>query len=289
MDTKEINDFYERLYFHELNSRDSIHTRAQINFALIFTGLSVIAYMLRVLDFTENSDLAYFCAFFLCISIGIFIWSGLIAKKAFYGGQYKAVADPTRINEYRELYKTHINEVEKYNKEYPDNLQEVPELDKAMADFVKNQIIECTTHNTHENVARFSYIHDSLQKLLYSAVALLIGSTIFILADLDASSPRKEFAVKNKTLVTEVTNLNTKINEQLNIQNRTINDNMKIINEIMAKHLNSSSETALANITLLTTLNENAKSQISNINNTNKLLHNINESLLVEKKRADIE
>ncbi|EPW4410376.1 hypothetical protein ACWLOZ_004496, partial [Vibrio parahaemolyticus] len=71
MKQEKLFEFYEKLYFHEMQNRDTLYTRVQINFALIFTGFSIVSYMLRMLDFSSNKELALVFAALAILSVTI--------------------------------------------------------------------------------------------------------------------------------------------------------------------------------------------------------------------------
>ncbi|WP_199525373.1 hypothetical protein [Pseudoalteromonas sp. bablab_jr011] len=208
MNKKDLTSLFEKLYFHELNIRESTFTRVQINFAIFFTGYSIIFYMWRVLDF--NSSVVAIASFLTLSIISILIsLKGLYyLVRAFWGTEYRAVPNSDEINSYYSQMMKYISEVKDYNKNYPENSQEVPKINEIMSDFYHSKLTECSTNNSLANETRFMYLHNSIRWLLFSAVPFIIASIIFVINDLDTSSPRKEILIKDTSVSSELNKTN---------------------------------------------------------------------------------
>ncbi|PTO74856.1 hypothetical protein [Vibrio splendidus] len=203
--------FYERIYFHEMETREKLFTRIQISFALFFTGYSIASYMVRMLDFTSHKSVA--TAF-----VVLTIVSGLISLVgvrhlviAFWGSVYKGMSSPAETDKYRQDVQEYASSIVEYNNQYPDNKQPLVDLDDMVSQFVFEQLRDCASHNTKVNDSRFAHVHNSIRWLLVAIIPFAIASALFVSFDLDASSPRKETLIHNRSLVEEVDKLSKKI------------------------------------------------------------------------------
>ncbi|MEO9495818.1 MAG: hypothetical protein ABJG42_15175 [Vibrio splendidus] len=211
MKREKLFEFYERLYFHEMQNRDTLYTRVQINFALIFTGFSIVSYMLRMLDFSSNKELALVFAVLAILSVTVSARGVFFLVKAFWGTEYKGVPDPAETDRYRIEVENHKESILQYNRDYPENKQPEIDIEVVLSQFLIEQVRDCATHNTYANEIRFTHVHNSIKWLLLAAVPFLFASVLFVAFDLDASSPRKEALIYNQSLVEKLDSINGEI------------------------------------------------------------------------------
>ena len=211
MKQEKLFEFYEKLYFHEMQNRDTLYTRVQINFALIFTGFSIVSYMLRMLDFSSNKELALVFSALAILSVTISSRGVFYLIKAFWGTEYKGVPDPVETDRYRVEVENHAESILQYNKDYPENKQPEVNVEAVLSKFLLEQVRDCATHNTYANEVRFTHVHNSVKWLLLAAIPFLSASVLFVAFDLDASSPRKETLIYNQSLVEKLASINGEI------------------------------------------------------------------------------
>lgn len=200
MDKRQLFELYEKTYFHEMEVREKLVGRVQINFALIATGFAVLSYMVRMLDFSRNHIVLglFIVAILLCISLSCFCVYHLV--KAFWGNEYEGMPTGRDIDNYRDEMVAYKSQIEVYNKENPDSLVPEVDVDKSVSDFIYSKFRDCSSHNTFVNDSRSAHIHDSFRWLLRTTIPFIAASVFFIAGDLDISSPRKETPILNSSL-----------------------------------------------------------------------------------------
>ncbi|MGF1788694.1 hypothetical protein L4D00_23135 [Photobacterium swingsii] len=213
MRKEKLFDLYEKLYFHEMEVREKIVGRVQVNFALVATGYTIISYMVRMLDFEQNQYLinTFFFLVVLSLLLSGFCLNDLI--RAFWGNEYQGIPSPLETDKYREEVLVHSAAITKYNADYPDNTQPAVNSEELVTDYLYGKYRDCSAHNTEANDIRSARIHHSFKWLLISAVPFILASMVFIGGNLDVSSPRKETPISDKLVAQELSKLTLLITE----------------------------------------------------------------------------
>ena len=84
-------------------------------------------------------------------------------------------------------------------------------VEEYLGNFIMRKYAEIADKNAEINEIRRQYIANSLKWLLKGAVLLIFAGFVFVLFDLDLSSPRKPVAIYDKNLVLEIKNLNNNL------------------------------------------------------------------------------
>ncbi|WP_273761176.1 hypothetical protein [Aeromonas hydrophila] len=213
MNRESLFKMYEKSYYHEMETREKIAGRVQINFALAAAGFTVISYMIRMLDFDKNLFLIILCciSIFACLILSFFCIKSLI--NAFWGNEYKGIPTANEIDRYRNELIAHNAKIDIYNHNYPGNIQPSTNVEQKTYDFIYEKFRDCSSHNSEINESRYLSIHDSFRWLLYSGIPFLISISIFIMGDLDVSSPRKETLISDKSIDSRLKELNVIISD----------------------------------------------------------------------------
>ncbi|MCD9493374.1 hypothetical protein [Photobacterium carnosum] len=215
MNKKNLNDLYEKMYFHEMEVREKLVGRVQINFALIATGFAIISYMVRMLDFEQNRWIIVFFILSILISLVLSIFCIRYLVKAFWGNEYEGMSTALEIDTYRRELLEYAEKTKTYNSQYPKEAQPEVNVDQYISDFVYNKFRDCSSYNTIVNDRRSKYVHESFGWLLYSSIAFLIAGSLFVIGNLDVSSPIKETPIINATLNKQLTAIAVSL-EQIN-------------------------------------------------------------------------
>lgn len=195
----ELLNHYEKLYFHEMEVKEKIIPRVQLNFAFLATIFTVVIYMVRMVDYSESFK---FIVLFY-ISIGIFIFisyfsvSNLI--RAFWGYEYKGLPTPDETEDYKFKLEQHNKEITKYNEKYPNNQQDLNRVQELVSNYLYNQFKGCATFNAYVNDSRSVFIHQSIKWIFFSLVPFIFCCIFFLIGDLDSSSPQKKQALSEKS------------------------------------------------------------------------------------------
>lgn len=204
MDDKEMLAFHKEMHFHEMEARDRLTFRIQMVFALVFTVYSIIGYMLRTLDYEE--PLYLLLTFYLLVGVSFLISIACVHQmvRAFWGNEYKAMPFARDIQEYKIGMVKYAKEIKSYNESYPNAKQNEIQVGKAVEGYILNKFIECASHNAGVNVERSWRIHQVFKWLLILSMPFFLAGAVFILFDLDTSSPRKDAYIIDRALVEEV-------------------------------------------------------------------------------------
>jgi len=215
MNKQNLYELYEKTYFHEMEVREKLVGRVQINFALIATGFAIISYMIRMLDFEQSHPVIgiFLLSVFISLALSIFCIRHLV--RAFWGNEYEGMPVALEIDNYRNELLVHAKNIIDYNSLYPEEAQPEVDVDKEVASFVYNKFRDCSSHNTKVNDQRSEHVHKSFGWLLYSSVPFFIASSLFVIGNLDVSSPRKETLIINASLNEQLTTIAASL-EQLN-------------------------------------------------------------------------
>jgi hypothetical protein len=185
-----FEDSVSERYFHELEDRERIAARAQFNYAVYASFITVTAYMLRMVDF-ESPLLAliifYEAIFASIIPLAISIrltWSVLTGYKYFTVPKMEAIID------YKNELIKRAKDIEEQNKLNNTHIPlNDPEAD--LDSFTIEIMSECIDQNYKVNELRRDFYRKSLTYFLYASIPLVVSSVIFVGSDLDVSSPRK--------------------------------------------------------------------------------------------------
>lgn len=185
MNRDELFSFYEKLYFHETESKNQISNRLQITLAILVSYASVYAYFLKQTEF----KLTFWCLLFIATtaaSILIFCVSIYFFKCAFLGHTYEMLPTAKETEEYRQLLIT--------------TYQGYQDSEKLVSNYLKEYIFnyynECSSINTRVNDFRSHSLHYANKFILYNLFALTLAFFIFCLAGLDKDTTNKQIDVK---------------------------------------------------------------------------------------------
>ncbi|EAR62799.1 hypothetical protein [Neptuniibacter caesariensis] len=197
MKKADLNDLYKEFYFHELDVREKVTNRLQLTFAFHATVLTIIAYMMKTLDTEASSNLVLVFYGAMILTVAILARSIFFTVQAFWGNTYTAVASPNKIESFRKSALEHEEKIKKYNSELGDKDRVAYSADDALSDYLYDEYAKCTSHNIEVNFNRGVWLHKAIKYLLITAVPLVIGSGVFVVGDMDGSSPRKEVLIKH--------------------------------------------------------------------------------------------
>ncbi|CAI2312765.1 hypothetical protein [Vibrio parahaemolyticus] len=204
MDKKSLFKLYRELYFHEMDVKEKLVARTQISFAVVVTAFTVISYMIRMLDYNSNCYAVAFFVVFVSISTLILIASLWFLIHSFSWRSYRGIPSPSKTDNYRIELIEHRDALVAYNEENPEHQQELYDVDEVMESYLYENFKVCSTHNTEVNDGRSGYARDGFKWVLTALLPLAIASSIFIIADLDTSSPRKELLIKDSNVTAQL-------------------------------------------------------------------------------------
>lgn len=189
---------YEKMYIYEEEIKNSISVKTQIMFTAIFVLASSTIYLARFLDFTANPTIAYAISLLVTLTLIISAASTYFNYKAFSGSEFNRMPYAEKIQEYHDEQTKYNNDLIKYNSEVAQH-EQIPLINpvKETESFISSTYISCSTHNALVNEKRSRWVFKAISAFLMACVPLGIGSLLFVLFDMDTSSPRKNFAIKD--------------------------------------------------------------------------------------------
>lgn len=207
-----IHTTYEKMYAYEEEIKNSISIKTQIIFTAIFALASATIYLARFLDFTFNPKIAYVISFLAATTLVISAISTYFNCKAFSGSEFNRMPYAEKIKEYYESQIEYNDELAKYNAQVAQH-EQIPLINpaKETASFISNTYISCSTHNALVNEERSRWVFKALSTFLMACIPLAIGSLLFVLFDMDTSSPRKNFAIKDTYVGDQIAALKTQL------------------------------------------------------------------------------
>jgi len=186
MDENKLFELYEKLYFHEVESRDKISARLQIPLAITLTILGVIANIVKGLSFNLSSLWCYL--FWILFGLGVVLFIFAVTKfiRSFYGHSYQFLPTACDTEEYR------LKLIDTY-KDY-ENGEQLSR--KYFNEYLYKYYNECSSKNTKINDCRSEALHKCNTYLILCALPLAVAFLTFTFGGIDKNSEDKEYKVK---------------------------------------------------------------------------------------------
>lgn len=212
MSHKNIEVTYEKMYAYEEEIKNSISIKTQLIFTAIFALTSTTIYLARFLDFTGKPEIAYIISFFVVLVLIISATSTYFNYKAFSGSEFNRMPYAKKIKEYYDDQVQYNFELEKYNAQVAqhERIALINPTEETEA-FISNTYISCSTHNALVNEERSRWVFKAIATFLMACIPLAIASLLFVLFDMDTSSPRKNFAIKDTYVGGEIASLKNQL------------------------------------------------------------------------------
>ncbi|MCF7504085.1 hypothetical protein [Vibrio sp. L3-7] len=179
MDKKDVLDIYREQFAFENDRKKDITAQAQIRFALIATGATLLVYMARNVDLDASLPLLAF--FTICSSISAVIFVVVVYKltDAFWGNEYS--------------YLPPMDETEEYRQSLGNSASMATE---TFEDYLIEEYSACSGENRKTNKKRQDKLNSIVKWLKASIIPFVLSGGVFLLFDLDSSSSRKVTEIK---------------------------------------------------------------------------------------------
>ncbi|EJI1384879.1 hypothetical protein J4H27_03760 [Vibrio alginolyticus] len=182
--------FYEKQYYHEIETKQKIDLRLQTIIIFTFAWLNVASYTLQVIDY-ENNKIIAIIFYNLMAMYAVFIFISLrYSIFYFYGNIYHYLQPPSVFEDY-------YNEVNEYYTKYENDCKYA---DKEVKDFIRDNLISATDHNSKLNDERSQKAFESIKWLVIAFIPFFIAFSIFIAFKLDLKHPTKPILIEEKNL-----------------------------------------------------------------------------------------
>ncbi|MFT6906020.1 MAG: hypothetical protein ACJAS1_002683 [Oleiphilaceae bacterium] len=177
MNKNELIQFYKDLYFSELARKEKITDRAQILFGFIATGLTLLAYIMKVVDVNALTVLSITLIISSVLSLFAITYSALLLRKAFWGNTYEYISSPFEIEEYRSQLLQYQNQV---NKESSALLLDT----QLFENFLIDDLTKASSHNVKVNEARIKKMNHFYNSSILSVAFVFIAGFMFMMINL---------------------------------------------------------------------------------------------------------
>ncbi|MCS3418670.1 MULTISPECIES: hypothetical protein [unclassified Pseudomonas] len=223
MSNIDLGTTYEKMYIYEEEIKNNISIKTQLIFTAIFILVSTAVYLARFLDFSSKPEIAYIISALVFFVAAISVISIYFNFKAFSGSEFNRMPYAEKVKEYYDEQIHYNIEVDKYNSQVEQG-EILPLIDpkKETEDFICKTYVSCATHNAVANEQRSRWVFKSLLAFLIACIPLAIASLLFVIFDMDTSSPRKNLAIKDSFVGGEIASLKNQLARTSN--NDTIAD-----------------------------------------------------------------
>ncbi|MFP5424991.1 MAG: hypothetical protein ACLGJA_03965 [Gammaproteobacteria bacterium] len=212
MSNIDLDSTYEKMYNYEEEIKNSISIKTQLLFTAIFILISTAVYLARFLDFSTKPDIAYIITFLVCLVVITAAASTYFNCKAFSGSEFNRMPYAIKVQEYYDDQVKYNIEVEQYNSAVePEDAIESIDPKKETENFITKTYINCATHNALINEQRSRWWFKAFAGFLIACIPLAVASLLFVVFDMDTSSPRKNFSVKDSYVGGEIASLRSQL------------------------------------------------------------------------------
>lgn len=181
---------FSKKYYHLLTEKNDIANRTQTFFVVYISVLGALFYMLRMIDYNSNCILLTIYYILISISVVLIFLSIYFSVKSLSGYEYLILPSSEEIKKYKDKLIEYRDSIEEYNSTYNTN-EAMPNIKNMLDDFILESYSLCNDKNQKINQFRRDLFKKGLKILFFSFIPLLLATSIFIIADMDASSPRK--------------------------------------------------------------------------------------------------
>ena len=212
MSSVDLDSTYEKMYTYEEATKESIGIKTQLLFTAIFILVSTTVYLARFLDFSIKPEIAYMITLLVLTAITIAAISTYFNCKAFSGSEFNRMPYAVKVQEYYDEQIKYNAELEAYNSSVgPDEKIEFIDPKKETEAFISKTYINCATHNALINEKRSRWVFKAFAAFLLACIPLAIASLLFVVFDMDTSSPRKNLAIKDSYVGGEIASLKNQL------------------------------------------------------------------------------
>lgn len=179
MTNEELKELYEKLYFHEVEARDKIHSRLQLPLTLLLAIGGGAVFLFQNFDYQAgawNAQRVTF-AFFFCSAVVILIVGMVCFVMALWNHDYLFLPDSEKTAEYKKLLDKTYESFDGRDKLISD----------ALDQYLTGYYIKYAAFNTQVNDRRSAFIHYCNGAVIGAATLFIAAYLAFYFGDLDKS------------------------------------------------------------------------------------------------------
>ena len=192
MEKKDVVALYEKLYFHEIDSREKLNSRLQTPLTLIVSFVGVLAFMLQ--NYGHQGFSLPAIAFLMLIALAsiALTCAALFFVRSWYNNTYSFLPAAQDTESYRQ---TLIKLYEPY-----ENGKQL--ASDYFSDYIMDYYVRYSSANTECNDRRSIYLHKTNGALIVTASIAFLAFLAFYFGGLDKANIKKAAEVSIVTPVT---------------------------------------------------------------------------------------
>ncbi len=183
MNQGQLRELYEKLYFHEVESRDKINSRLQIPLTLIVTIVGATAFLLQNYPYEEFHLATWHAmfAFFMLASLIALGFAIFFFSRSWWNNAYTFLPVAADTIAYEKTLQETYGEFAEKNEL----------VAKYLEAYITNAYVEYSSENAKVNDVRSAYIHRANASIILTAVLLFCAFLAFYFGGLDRSRVSK--------------------------------------------------------------------------------------------------
>lgn len=205
MEKKDVFQLYEKLYFHEIDSREKLNSRLQTPLTLIVLFVGVLAFLLQNYGHQGFSVAAILFSALVVLSVAALASAAFFFVKSWYNNTYSFLPSAQDTENYRQT-------LIKFYEPYENGEQLASE---HFSDYLMSYYVRYSSANTECNDRRSIYLHKTNSALIVTAAIAFLAFLALFFGDLDKANIKK---------ATEVSVVNPSVPIGGNMSNQPKND-----------------------------------------------------------------
>lgn len=216
MSSPEMLTYYEKMYLSEQDVKERINTRVQITFTLLIALVTVASYMLRMLDFKAFPEMVGAMVLLMLVFVFLIALSSYYSVRAFWGNEFKQMPSAQKVENYYLQLLQYNSAAQDYNGDAgAEYVVEYVDVDAEMESMFSDHYRECADHNAEVNQQRSRQVYLSIGWLLVSLAPFALAGLLFVIFDLDTSSPRKSALIADQAVAEQLGHIDKTLNQLL--------------------------------------------------------------------------
>jgi hypothetical protein len=171
---REVLQLYEKLYFHEAESREKLNARLQMPLALIISLIGAVAFLLQNYEHKGLSGFAVAFGLLLSLAVVAILLAAYYFTRSWFNNTYSFLPAARDTEAYRQTL------LETY-RPYPDGEKLAADY---FTDYLLNYYVERSSENTACNDRRSLYVHRTNAALIATAIIAFVAFLVFFFGGL---------------------------------------------------------------------------------------------------------
>ncbi|MBF0462469.1 MAG: hypothetical protein HQL87_13875 [Magnetococcales bacterium] len=181
MKENDLFQFYEKLYFHEIDSREKLNSRLQTPLTLIISLIGVHAFLLQNYGHSGFSNTVILFTCLVVLSAATLVRAIVCFVKSWHNNEYVLLPAAQETEEYRRLLDETYESYDAGN-----DLSS-----RYFLDYLLSSFIRCSSENTQCNDRRSIWLHKTNTAIIATTIIVFCAFLAFFFGDLDKDNVKK--------------------------------------------------------------------------------------------------